>query len=157
MESLGQYIISLCTAGILCALVQHIASKHEAHRKLISFLCGICMLITAIVPWFTFRFSDLGSFTGALQTQSEQAVTQGQQLAEKAMTDIIKSQSEAYILNKATSMGLTIHAEVHLQQTLPYAPDYVTLSGPAAPLAKNKLASYIQDTLGIPKEKQLWT
>jgi len=53
-------------------------------------------------------------------------------------------------------MDLNIDAEVILDDSSPPKPCSIILKGAASPYAKEILGQYINDTLGIAKEDQLW-
>jgi hypothetical protein len=72
------------------------------------------------------------------------------------MGDIIKSKTEAYILNEARKMELDITVEVELSDADPPAPCRVFIKGTASPYKKTVLGRYISDNLGIPQENQQW-
>lgn len=157
MGELGQYIISLCAAGILCSLLIGIASRQTAHKKLIAFLCGISMVITVASPWVTIRLKDISTITNRFHTEAFNAVISGQDYAKETLSDIIRSRSEAYILDKATAMGVQLNVNVELTEDHPGTPCRIYLRGSIAPYAKAQLIDYIYTTLGIAKENQIWT
>ena len=83
-------------------------------------------------------------------------VSEGKSMAANQVADIIKSQSEAYILDKANRMGLEISVEVELDNDNNSIPSSVCISGNISPYAKKVLSEYITDCLGIAKENQKW-
>lgn len=78
----------------------------------------------------------------------------GENLARDSMADIIKEETEAYILDKAADLHANLHVEVTVgEDSLPMA---VTLSGEASPYARRQIQAIIANDLGISKENQKW-
>ena len=72
------------------------------------------------------------------------------------MSAIIKDRTEAYILDKAASMGLSLRVEVILSEEEIPKPITVKLWGTVPPYTKTRLRNWMEDTLGIGEEDQLW-
>lgn len=72
---------------------------------------------------------------------------------DSALGDSIAAQTQAYIEDKASSLGLSVRAEVQtaLHDGVPF-PDSVTLYGENSAA----LSAYIVQELGIAEENQLW-
>ena len=85
---------------------------------------------------------------------AEDAAAMGENLARDSMADIIKEETEAYILDKAADLHANLHVEVTVgEDNLPTA---VTLSGEASPYARRQIQAIIANDLGIAKENQKW-
>ena len=69
---------------------------------------------------------------------------------------IIKEKTEAYILEKAESLGLDISVEINFGEADSMVPTEVRISGPVSPYAKDQLSKTISTDLGIPEERQIW-
>ena len=85
---------------------------------------------------------------------AKDAAAMGENLARDSMADIIKEETEAYILDKAADLHAKLHVEVTVgEDSLPTA---VTLSGEASPYARRQIQAIIANDLGIAKENQKW-
>ena len=85
---------------------------------------------------------------------AEDAAAMGENLARDSMADIIKEETEAYILDKAADLHAHLRVEVAVgEDNLPAA---VTISGEAAPYARRQIQAMIANDLGISKENQKW-
>ena len=85
---------------------------------------------------------------------AKDAAAMGEKLARDSMADIIKEETEAYILDKAADLHVNLHVEVTVgEDNLPTA---VTLSGEASPYARRQIQAIIANDLGIAKENQKW-
>jgi hypothetical protein len=103
------------------------------------------------------HISDLTDYFSDLSVDASTVVSQGKESAEQCTTAIIKSQLEAYILDKASLLELDISAEVLLDDSQPPSPKNVKIVGKASPYAKQRMLQIISDELGIPKENISWT
>ena len=143
-------------AAIICAVVGGLVGTKTTIGRIIALLCGVLMTVTVISPLGNISFYGVGDLWDDLSLDAEQYVHSGVAVAEKQKADIIKSQSEAYILDKANRLGLQIAVEVELDENNGNIPCSVTISGNVSPYAQIQLESYMTDTLGIPKENQKW-
>ena len=85
---------------------------------------------------------------------AEDAAAMGENLARDSMADIIKEETEAYILDKAADLHENLRVEVAVgEDNLPAA---VTISGGASPYARRQIQAMIANDLGISKENQKW-
>ena len=68
---------------------------------------------------------------------------------------IITQQTQSYILDKADTLGVCLEVGVELNEEM--VPWRVTMTGEAPPYARQRLEGIIQDDLGIPAERQVWS
>ena len=78
-------------------------------------------------------------------------------MADDALRQIIKTETEAYILDKAAQFDLQLDVQVALTDDVMPVPESVQLTGSVSPYVKSRLQILISNDLGIPKEQQLWT
>lgn len=155
MEGLRAYVISVTAAAMICGIVAGLVKKNGA-GELIRMVCGLVLAFTVLRPIAGLKLDQLPFDLPSLPS-GEDAASQGEKITREAMEDIIKSQTEAYILDKAAALGVNLTAEVLLgEDTIP-VPVGVILSGACSPYAKSELTDAIEKDLGIPKENQLWT
>lgn len=157
MEGIRQYLLSVILAAIFCALTVNILGKKGVYTAVVKLLTGLFMAVVVIAPWRKLQITDLSGYLDSLNFEASEIVQEGEDMAAEATASIIKDNIEAYILDKAFSLGLDIQVNVVLTETSPFAPDSVTVSGSVSPYAKQKLQKIISDELGIPEEKQSWT
>ena len=72
----------------------------------------------------------------------------------KKMCEVIKANTETYILDKATTMEVELNVEVTLDGLIPKK---VILQGAVSPYTRASLSDWIAQQLGIPREAQIWT
>ena len=156
MESLRRYIFTLICMAILCGLVTEFFSN-SPQKKLLKFAAGILMVIVAITPLIgKERIAFNWNLTGDLNMEAQEALRIGQEQADGMLRQIITQQTQAYILDKATSMGAELSVEVALSDTEPPIPEAVVLSGNASPYVRKQLSHIIITDLGISEDKLQW-
>lgn len=156
MEQIRQYLLSITAAAVICSIILGIQSKKSTYSSIIRMLCGLFMAITMISPLLKVRISDYSAYFGDLQTEAEDMAAAGKQIAELEAVGIIKRNMEAYIVDKASSIGLVVRVEVTLAEYGTPYPCAVQIQGAASPYAKRQLQRWMKEELGIPEENQIW-
>lgn len=156
MEVITEYLLSITGAGILCAVVRNLIGSKHSSGKLIQAVCGVFMAITVFAPVVNFKLDDFDGYFKEIQYSAEGIVEDGTKKASEAMEEIIKQQSESYILDKATTLGASIHVQVKMTDSNPPVPKEVILSGNISPYDKKMISQYITMNLGISEENQQW-
>ena len=157
MDNIKQYLLSVTAAAIICSIILHILDKKSIYYTIIKMLCGLFMAITMLSPIIHIQLSDFSTFFDDLQMEANAITADGITQSRNDAADIIKQEVEAYILDKASSMGLNIKVEITLsQESVPY-PIGIHIQGDISPYAKQTLKRWLTDTIGIPEENQIWT
>ena len=151
------YILSVVSVAIICAIVRSLLGGTSTTGRIVNLICGILMAVTVVAPLKDISFDMVGSFWNGVRYDAQKYVSEGTLMAENEISHIIKSQCEAYILDKANRMGLQITVEVELDENDRNTPCGVIVSGSVSPYAREQLSSYIEDTLGVCRENQKWT
>ena len=142
MEALRQYVISVVAAAMLCGIVVRLFPNGSG-KQMGKLICGLFLAYTVLSPISRVDFSKLPDFS--LRCMDD---------AEDSMADIIKEETEAYILDKAADLHANLRVEVAVgEDNLPAA---VTISGEASPYARRQIQAMIANDLGISKENQKW-
>lgn len=115
------------------------------------------MSITVISPFLKLQISDFSKYLEDLERNAESFVEEGQLAASIEKSLIITQETESYILDKASSLGISVEVQVNLSDTDEQIPSSVILTGDASPYAKQRLQQMIEEDLGISEENQLWT
>ena len=151
------YLISVVSAGMICAITGALFPPKTAVGQIAKLLSGILLTVTVISPLTNLSFQNLSDYINNLTNDADSYVAEGTFAAQKELASIIKTETEAYILDKANQMGLQIAVEVVLDENNHSIPSSVTVTGNLSPYTKEALSSYIENTLGIAKEKQIWS
>lgn len=156
MEDIRNYILSVICAAIICSVIHSLTGSKSAQSAIIRLLTGIFMSITLISPIINIKLSDYTDYIAEFRADADDAIAYGQNSALVQRNAIIKSQTEAYILDKAALLDAALDVEVTLNQDDPPIPCGVKITGAISPYSKVKLSQYIANDLGIAKEDQVW-
>ena len=157
MEVIRQYIVSVAAAAILCGILCCLLGNKGGSGTLIKLIAGIFLALIVIKPLAQIELGDFPAFAAEFGNEAEAAAASGKEITQKAISDIIKAETEAYILDKAESLNAHLTVDVTLSSDLPPAPVSVRLTGAVSPYAKARLESILENDLGISKENQIWT
>lgn len=155
MEELRQYLLRVITAALICAVVQ--TFQHGAASKgLTKLVCGLIMAMTVIAPFQDLSLSGLPEPILPISNMATASAEAGEQMSRSALTDIIKSETEAYILDKANEMGIRIDVDVTVSnETIP-VPESAIIRGNIPEQDRNSLREILSSHLGIAKENLTW-
>ena len=118
---------------------------------------GLFLCIIAVSPMADLDLSYLTDFVETFEESAQTAAAVGTSMADDALRQIIKTETEAYILDKAAQFDLQLDVQVALTDDVIPVPESVQLTGSVSPYVKSRLQILISNDLGIPKEQQLWT
>lgn len=150
------YVLSVVAAAVVCAIVRRLVNEKSSTGQITRMLSGILMTVTVISPLAHITFDNITGYLDGISVDAKGYSTEGNTDAQTEINKIIKTRTEAYILDKAASMGLEISVEVELDDSNDSVPCGVTISGAVSPYAKQVMGAYIADNLGISKENQIW-
>lgn len=157
MNWIRQYLLSVTVVTIICAIVKALIDHKNGSGKIIKLLTGIFVTIVVITPLGKLEFANIQDYIQNFTAEAEAAAATGTQYRQSELRRIIKSQTEAYILDKAASLGAELQVEVYVDEGNPPLPCAVTLDiTKLAPYAREQLKQYIAHELGIPEEQQVW-
>ena len=157
MDEIRTYFLSVTGAAIICGILNSLLGKSTGSGKLLRLISGIFLTMVAIRPITQLDIDALTDFRIGNTDEVSLAVEAGENLASDAMAEIIKTNCEAYILDKAQSLGLTLTVDVELTEGELPAPQLVYIHGNASPYAKSQLRAILKEQLGIAEEDQIWT
>lgn len=156
MEWLRQYVISVTTAAIACGMLTAVLKKGSA-QSLVKLLCGFFLAFTFLAPIGKLKLEALPENFGFDYQEGSDAAQEGEYYARNSLAEIIKEQTEAYILDKAAELELSLEVEVFLSGDKIPIPESVRIAGHASEQARGRMEYYLETELGIAKEHQTWT
>ncbi len=155
MEAIKEYLLGVIAAAILCAIVSQLAGKESFLGAAMKLICGVFMLLALISPVMNVRIKPANIFSD-ISLQADRITSAAADSTQESIAEIIKEQTQAYILDKASSQGVTLSVDVKLTDGDIPVPIGVTLSGSVSPYAKKILSETIEKDLGIAAEAQVW-
>ena len=154
MGGLKNYLIAVCSAAILCAILQRIVGKGKIGNGTVRLLSGLFVAICIIAPWKDFSFEDLDMYNPFTSQQAGIYADTGKQMTQKQIQAIIIEKTEAYVLEKANQMRVQVEVRVELsEESIPLK---TVISGELSPEDKEELSVFLLRDLGIQKEMQVW-
>lgn len=155
MNGIQNWVLSVVAAGLICGIAGSMASGSAASAGVIKLTSGIFLILAVLGPVLRMDFTSLQVIPESVLQEAEAVAASGREQAENAVSAVIKTQTEAYILDKAASLGLSLQVRTELSED-GMLPEHVYLEGQAAPAVRQRLQRIITEDLGIPKEKQSW-
>ena len=156
MEALRSYILSVVAGAVVCGIVVKLLGEKGTQGAVAKLMAGLFLTFTVIRPIADIRLSKIGDILDIYSSDAMAAVEAGSQISKDGLTQSIKTQTEAYILDKAKALGLAVQVTVTLSEDEIPVPVGVTISGAVSPYAKGRLAELLSNELGIEKEAQKW-
>lgn len=156
MDKICQYLLTIITSSIICSITIGITVRIGKHTTIIKLLCSIYMLIVILSPWMDIQIQDFASYLDGLNYSAQSIIDGSADTTNSQKKEIIKTQIEEYIYDKAVHMGSQPEIQVQLSETEPYAPVNVSISGKISPYVKRRLQQIITDDLNIPEVDQEW-
>jgi len=155
MPAARQYILTLVIVGILCGLAQ-IPFKETKMEAVVKLTSCLLLMITVTRPFLEARNLNLTHSFGQISTDAQEKVQAGQETAIVLLSENIKQTTEAYICDKAKSLGASINVDVKLDESALPVPKSAVIFGTISPYAKRQLSEYIDKEIGICGDDQIW-
>ncbi len=151
---LRNWLLSLTGAALVCAAALRLTPEGRV-KPVVRLMCAVCMAAALLFP---LRDAAVGGYALNLaryRTAAETLTGAGETLRQELDRSIIEERMEAYILDKARSLGVPLSgARVALRWSTEgvWLPDSAELTGAYSGTLSDLLAA----ELGIPPEKQRW-
>ncbi len=156
MEKITEYLLSITIAAVICVAVKYILGRNSAATNMVAVVSGIFMLLTIVSPVVKISLGDISQYLDGIYIPADDVVSPATKNAQEEMKKIVKSQSEAFILEEAERMSLSVGVEVNISNGTPPAPDYAIITGNISPYNKKCLSEFIYKNLGISQENLQW-
>ena len=153
MSGVASYILSVTAAAIVTAILLSLAG-HGSMAGPVKLLAGIFMTLSVVSPVLRLDLPDPAAWLLDYAASGQTAAAMGEEMADDAAQAFIKSRTEAYILDKAALYGVSLAADVTLDDE--GVPVSVILTGAVSPYARNRLTKIIREDLGLGEEAQHW-
>ena len=156
MMDFRAYLIRLTAAAVLGAIVRRLAPAGGAGRAA-RLGAGLLVLLTAFSPLASFNTASAAQELARQGYADPLTTVEFSKNVNDLLSELITEQTEAYILDKARELGLSLTVEVTAQVEETYPVPYaVKLRGSPTAAQKAALSSAIAADLKIPEERQEW-
>ena len=148
------WLLGLTCAALLGIICTGIAGEDSRVTRL---TVGLVLILVLCAPASELRLADVSQILTQSRAEAEQAVSGVEVRSRDLMARIISEQTEAYILDKAKTLGMTLTVEVEVTQgeTYPY-PSGVTLAGSTTTVRRRQMNDWIRENLAIAEEHLVW-
>lgn len=153
MEFLRQWLLGVIACAMLVSVVQQLCPEGSV-RKLARFTGGLLLLCAMLRPLTTVELPGVDWDAGGYREAVARLELELGAAQENTMAEGIAAELEAYIEDKAESLGANVQAQVTMGTgSGAPLPVRVTLRGAYSAA----LAEAIETELGVTKERQTWT
>ena len=153
MGTLREWLASVVTVALLLALAQTLIPEGTV-RRIGSFAGGLILLLTLLQPLSGGDPIRLETEFESCRQEIEDRRQELQQAGDRALAAIIEEQTAAYISDKAAALGTPVQVRVETEM----GADGVTVpvSAQLKGAYSEALSVYMEQELGIPRERQVW-
>ena len=154
--NMGSYILSVSATGLLYGILTKLPGTGGATGRLIKLSAGIVLLFAVLQPVSDIKINDPKRWLDSIRQDAMDIVDAGTSKTSSALSDSIKKQAEAYILDKAVSLGVSLEVEIIMSEDALPTPAAAALRGDISPYAKAMLMQFMESELGITGDMQEW-
>ena len=153
MDMLREWLTSVVAVSVLLAVAQTLVPEGTI-RKIAGFTGGLILLTVLLQPLLgtepervVLRPEEYQNEMKALQQELERA-------GEEELAELIETQTAAYIMNKADSLGIRVQVRVQTETGADGIP--VPVAAELWGSRSEELSAYVERELGISVERQVW-
>ncbi|MCI8813133.1 MAG: stage III sporulation protein AF [Oscillibacter sp.] len=153
IAAVREWLTSVVAVTLLLTVAQTLIPEGNI-RKIAAFTGGLALLAALLQPVLRTDLSRLELNLDAYSEAVEERQAELEQARETELASVIASRTEAYILDKAAQLGLSVAVRVETEtgaEGVPL-PAAAEVEGPRS----EELAAYMERELGIPRERQVW-
>ena len=147
------WLTSIVMVTLLLSVAQTLIPEGTI-RKIAGFTGGLILLVALLRPVLGADLErlhlDLGDYERAIEERQEELASAGN----AELKALIESQTAAYISDKANALGLEVTVRVEAEAGADGIP--VPAAADIQGARSEELASYMEQELGIPRERQSW-
>ncbi len=152
IEWIRSWLITVVGAALLISGAESLLPAGTL-RRTVSLIGGLILMLTMLRPLLGLDLSGLELDTEPYAQEIQQQLEELEEGQDEELAKRIREQTEAYILEQASSLGLVCEVEVTLQEKdgVPYPYGVTLWCG-----RSQALAEVIARDLDIPDERQVW-
>ena len=153
-DILRSWILGLAGTAVICAVARLLTPQGRV-KRIVELLCGVAMTVALLSPLLEPDLRDYGLHLSEYRAGAAALTADGETLRQSLDRSIIEEKLEAYILDKAQSLGADVTAaEVTMQWSTEgyWYPARALLQGPF----HDRLSRLLEAELGIPESAQTW-
>lgn len=147
------WLVSLVAVSLLLSVVQTLVPEGRL-RRTAAFTGGLVLMLTLLRPLLGADLDRLDLHLEDYEAEIAMRQAELQESGRDQLEAIIETRTAAYISDKAEALGISVAVRVETapgKDGLP-VPCRVEVTGERS----EALASYLEEELGIPRERQVW-
>ena len=154
MAEIREFAFRVICCAFICSVLNCFVQETKL-REMIKLMCAFVLALTVIGSIVDLDLSALLNWETSYQKDAYAYRNMGEAQTQRAMKQRIKEEVEAYILAEANQINADISIEVTVGEE--YLPSKVYLRGEITPQAKKHMKQFLESTLSLAKENQIWT
>ncbi len=144
-------MLSVTAAAMLCGILGSIIGKRFAGIG--KLLLGLSMVVVLIKPLMKLDLQTVLPDLDAFSAAGDPWIAEGKAAADASVDALIQKEITAYIEEKAAAMGAKLTVIPRIQDGVPVE---ISITGERAPYVQTRLSKWLEDTMGILQEAQIW-
>lgn len=157
MESIRDYLLRVIAAAMICTIGSALCGKKGTIANICKLISGVYLTLVLAYPLVHFKLPQSNHKLEAISQEAENITANAQLDAKQQIAAVMKSEAEAYILDKAEQLGAQIQVSIQLDNSEYPIPVSSQVTGNLSPYAKKMLSDILTKDLGIAQEEQVWS
>lgn len=153
IAQLRSWLTAVVVTSVLVTVAQSLIPEGTL-RRIASITSGLILLLVLLQPVTKLEIGSLHLDYGKYEEQIAEQQSALQNQRDESLKKLIAQRTEAYILDKAKSLGISCTVTVTTQPDESGTPRPYRVELSCAP--SGQLARYLSEEIGIPEERQVW-
>ncbi len=155
-EAIRTYLLGVVAAALLSSILLALIPEGTI-KRVGTIVAGLFLILVCLEPIHSLNITDLAQSIARIDMQNGAAQSGVEVRSLDLTSELIKQNTEAYILDKAASMGVVLTADVTVSTAGDYPfPASVVLKGKLTRDQREFLTEYIEANLAISAQAQEW-
>lgn len=155
MTEIRSYFFSVLCTVLICGILIDLSEK-TFFQKQLRMVGSVLLVLTILNPLLHIQLPELIDPWEAYLQEAREAAAKGEAISRQAETQLIKQETEAYILKEAKALGADIRIEITMEDSIPPIPVAAEIYGSYDADMENALKQILVEAARIPKESQTW-
>ncbi len=154
----SEWVRAIAGAALICAAATALTPKGKV-KNVLKLVCGIILIIAMINPLVNQDLPTMSMDISDYRKQADEIIGSAEEKQNNLNRTIIEDELEAYILDKAQSLNISLKSvEVSAKwgDEGYWYPYEVKLNADISQMEQNLISNSIEAELGVKKEKQYW-
>lgn len=159
MEFAGEWVRAIAGAALICAAATALTPKGKV-KNVLKPICGIVLIIAMINPIVKQDLPAMSLDISDYRKRADEIIGSSEEKQDNLSRTIIENELEAYILDKAQSLDMSLDSVEVLAKWGDegcWYPYEVKLNANIPQMEQKLISNSIEAELGIPKERQYWS